>query len=125
MSRIIKTIEIEGQPAAALFDTGAINTYVRRSLLGGATLKPVRAPYRAILGGQVLEVKETALVRGAIEGYGFDTEVVPVDDLGRADGKQLDAILGALTMEKWEIKLDPKSGALDLEGLRRREFTEY
>jgi hypothetical protein len=28
-------------------------------------------------------------------------------------------------MERWEIRLDPKTGALDLEGLRRREFTEY
>ena len=38
---------------------------------------------------------------------------------------ELDAIIGALTMERWEIKLDPRSGSLDLEGLRRREFTEF
>jgi hypothetical protein len=42
-----------------------------------------------------------------------------------ADGHELDAIIGALTMERWEIKLDRKSGSLDLEGLRRREFTEF
>ena len=28
MSRVIKTIEIEGQPVKALFDTGAFHTYV-------------------------------------------------------------------------------------------------
>jgi hypothetical protein len=28
-------------------------------------------------------------------------------------------------MEKWEIRLDPKKQELDLEGLRRREFTEF
>jgi len=30
------------------------------------------------------------------------------------DGYELDAIIGALTMEEWEIKLDPKSQTLDL-----------
>ena len=54
MARIIKAIEIQGQPANVLFDGGAVNT-----------------------------------------------------------------------MERWEIKLDPKAGGLDLEGLRRREFTEF
>ena len=33
MARIIKTIEIQGQPANALFDTGAVNTYVVSSLV--------------------------------------------------------------------------------------------
>jgi hypothetical protein len=28
-------------------------------------------------------------------------------------------------MEQWEIKLDLRTGTLDLDGLRRREFTEY
>jgi hypothetical protein len=28
-------------------------------------------------------------------------------------------------MEQWEIRLDPRTGELDLEGLRRREFTEF
>ena len=29
MSRLIQTIEIEGQPAVAVFDSGTVNTYVR------------------------------------------------------------------------------------------------
>ena len=40
-------------------------------------------------------------------------------------GHEVDAIIGATAMEKWEILLNPKTGELDLEGLRRREFTEY
>ncbi len=55
----------------------------------------------------------------------FFTDAVPIDKLGRAHGHQLDALIGSLTMERWEIKLDPKAGVLDLEGLRRREFTEF
>ena len=29
------------------------------------------------------------------------------------------------TMEVWEITVNPKAGTLGLEGLKRREFTEY
>jgi len=43
----------------------------------------------------------------------------------RADGHELDALIGTLIMEQWEIKLDPRNGTLDLEGLRHREFTEF
>jgi len=50
---------------------------------------------------------------------------IEIDEIGRADGHELDAIIGALTMEKWEIKIDPAKHELDLEGLRRREFTGF
>ena len=65
------------------------------------------------------------LIQGKIEGLDFFGDAVPVNQLGHADGYELDVIFGALTMERWEIRLDPKSGTLDLEGLRRRELTEF
>ena len=127
MSRAIKTIEIEGQPAKALFDTGAFHTYVLRSYVEGIPnrLVPVTAPYEVSLGGETFEVREQALINGKIEGLGFDTIVVPVEALGKANGHDLDAIIGAITMEAWEITVNPKDGSLGLEGLKRREFTEY
>jgi hypothetical protein len=127
MSRVIKTIEIEGQPAKALFDTGAFHTYVLRSYVEDIPnrLVPVTAPYEVSLGGETFEVREQALINGTIEGLGFDTIVVPVESLGKADGHDLDAIIGAITMEAWEITIDPKNDSLGLEGLKRREFTEY
>jgi len=125
MSRIIKEIEIEGQSAVALFDTGAMYTYVRESLLAQAPRRAVARPVRVALGGQTVDIRELCLVNGKIEGLDFFTDAVPVSDLGRADGHSLDAIVGARTLEQWEIKLDPKVGTLDVEGLRRREFTEY
>ena len=64
-------------------------------------------------------------VRGAIKGLAFLTDAVVVDDVGRADGHVLDAIVGARSMEQWEITVDPRTGTIDLEGLRRREFTEF
>ena len=124
MARIIKTIEIEGQPAVALFDTGAVYTYVRAPLVRGAPGRPVTRPARVALGGKDIEIRELRLIEGKIEGLDFFADAVPIDDLGHADGHELDALIGALTMERWEIRLDPKSGTLDLEGLKRREFTE-
>jgi hypothetical protein len=125
MARIIKSIEIEGRPANALFDTGAVNTYVVSSLVAGAPRQKIAKPAHVALGGQSIDIKELCLIQGKIEGLDFFADAVPVDELGKADGHNLDAIIGALTMERWEIKLDPRSGSLDLEGLRRREFTEY
>lgn len=125
MSRIIKEIEIEGRRAVALFDTGATYSYVRRELVESVATKPVAFPAHVVLGGRDIEIRALCILDGKIEGLGFFTDAVPVDELGRADGHELDAIIGATTMEHWEIRLDPKSGALDLEGLRRREFTEF
>jgi hypothetical protein len=127
MSRIIKTIEIEGQPVKALFDTGAFHSYVLRKCLSGVPdrMVPVAKPYEVALGGETIKIQERALINGKIEGLDFDTSVVPVESLGKANGHDLDAIIGAITMEAWEITVNPKDGTLGLEGLRRREFTEY
>ena len=125
MSRIIKEIEIEGKPSVALFDTGAIHTYIRRGFLSDVPKRTITKPYKVALGGKEIEVREVCVALGKIEGLEFDAEAVPVDQIGRADGHELDAIIGALTMEKWEMKIDPKTQAVDLEGLRRREFTEF
>ena len=125
MSRVIKTIEIEGRPVKALFDTGAFHSYVLRKYLEGVPMRSVTKPYEVALGGETIKIKERALINGKIEGLDFDTSVVPVESLGKANGHDLDAIIGASTMKPWEIALNPKDGTLGLEGLRRREFTEY
>ena len=125
MTRVIKTIEIEGQPVKALFDTGAFHSYVLRRFVEASPTQVVAKPYEFALGGETFEIRERALINGKIEGLDFDTSVVPVESLGKANGHDLDAIIGASTMRPWEITVNPKDGTLGLEGLRRREFTEY
>jgi hypothetical protein len=125
MSRVIKTIEIEDQPVKALFDTGAFHSYLLRRYLGNVPTRPVTKPYEVALGGETIHITERALVNGKIEGLDFDTVVVPVDSLGKANGHDLNAIIGAITIEAWEITVNPKDGTLGLEALKRREFTEY
>jgi hypothetical protein len=125
MGRVIKTIEIEGQPVKALFDTGAFHSYVLRRYLGSVPMRAVGKPYEVALGGETIEIRERALVNGKIEGLDFDTSVVPVESLRRANGHDLGAIIGASTMQPWEITVNSNDGTLGLEGLRRRKFTEY
>jgi hypothetical protein len=123
--RITKEIEIEGKRAFALFDTGALHTYIREEFLIGVPKRIIPVPYKVGLGGKEIEIRESCVAIGKIEGLVFDTEAIPIDELGKVDGHRLDVIIGALTMEKWEIKLDPRTGELGLDGLRRREFREY
>lgn len=125
MARIIKEIEIEGRSVIALFDTGSIHTYVRAEFLLNVPKRIITRPYRVALGGKEIEVRELCVALRKIDGLEFDAEAVPIDEIGRADGHELDVIIGVLTMAKWEIKIDPKNQELDLEGLRRREFTEF
>jgi hypothetical protein len=125
MGRIIKEIEIEGRPAMALFDTGAVHTCIRTRFLLNVPKRTILKRYKVALGGKEIEVREVCVALGRIEGLEFDAEAVPTDQIGRADGHELDAIIGALTMEKWEMRIDPKKQEVDLEGLRRREFTEF
>lgn len=125
MARVMKTIEIEGQEAVALFDTGAIYTYVRSPLVRETPRRAMIPPARVALGGRDIEIRELCFVQGKIEGLDFLSDAVPVEEIGVADGHELDVIIGARTMEQWEIRIDLKTGELDLEGLRRREFTEF
>src|SRR5437870_1789130 len=125
VGRIVKEIEIHGQPAMALFDSGAVYTSVRSSLLEGVPRHKLTRPARATLGGQVIDIRERCLISGKIEGLEFDTDAVPVTAIGVVEGYNLDAIIGILTMERYEIKLDLKAGMLDLEGLKRNELTEF
>lgn len=123
--RIAKEIEVEGKKARALFDTGSMHTYVSRWLLEGVPIRTLIHPYSVALGGRVIEVKEHCSIEGTTEGLGFHTEVIPIDEVGKVDGKTIDVLIGALTMEEWEIIPNPKDATLDLSGLRRRAFTEF
>jgi hypothetical protein len=125
MSRIVKQIEIEGKPAVALFDNGALHTYILKNFIKKAPKLSIKKTYKVALGGRKITVKEFRLFQGKIEGLDFASKAIPISKIGKVNGYELDVIIGALTMEEWEIKLDLKTGKLDLEGLRRREFTEF
>jgi len=48
-----------------------------------------------------------------------------VDEIGQMEHGPVDVLIGALCMEEWVMKLDPRAGEIALSGFRRREFTEF
>ena len=123
MGRIVRDIEIEGRSLKALFDTGSFNSYITAPFATDARRPSV--PITVGLGGTERYLSERCDLTATIEGLAFDMTAYVVDELGETEHGRLDAIVGALTMEAWWIKLDPKAGTLDLTQLRKREFTEY
>jgi hypothetical protein len=124
MTRTFREIEIEGKKAYVLFDTGSMRSYVRKEFASEFKRKTV--PFDVGLGGRTYRIDEVCLLNCAIEGLGFDIEAHPVEELGSDErGKRIDAIIGALAMEKWVLIPDPKTGKIDLTALRKREFTEF
>ncbi|MGY0287250.1 MAG: hypothetical protein ACUX7D_00570 [Candidatus Methanodesulfokora washburnensis] len=124
MARTFKEIEIEGKRAYVLFDTRSIRSYVRSELASGIRWKTT--PFRVGLGGRIYEIDEACILNCSIEGLPFDIEAHPVEELGFDErGRRIDAIIGALAMEKWALIPDPRTGGIDLTALRKREFTEY
>jgi len=110
VARIIKNIEIEDQPAVALFDTDAVYAYVRSSLVCDVPRRVVTRPARVALGGKDIEIRELCLIEDKIEGLDFFGNAVPVDDIGRADGHELDVLIGALVMQQWRSGWIPRTG---------------
>jgi hypothetical protein len=123
MSRVVTDIEIEGRPVRALFDTGSLRSYIKAEFRPPTTRRV--SPINVSLGGRVRRLDERCDLTARIDGLEFDMTAYIVEELGETEDGPLDAIVGALTMEEWYIKLDPRSGELDLSGIRRREFTEY
>ena len=123
MGRIVRDIEVAGKQLRALFDTGSLNSYITMEFAPD-TRRPA-VPITVGLGGSARRLNERCDLTATVEGLAFDMTAYVVDRLGDTEHGRLDAIVGALTMEQWWIKLDPQAGTLDLTQLRRREFTEY
>ena len=123
MTRIVKEIKVGGRTLRALFDSGSLRSYIKAEFRP-PTARKVK-PIRVGLGGEVRELDERCDLTATIDGLEFDMTAYVIEQLGETEHGPLDAIVGALTMEEWYIKLDPRTGELDLSGLRKREFTEY
>jgi len=123
MARIVKEIEVAGRRLKALFDTGSLHSYIKAEFPLPASRRVT--PISVGLGGTVRRLDERCDLTATIDGLEFDVTAYAVDELGETEHGDLDAIIGALTMEEWYIKLDPYTGELDLSSLREREFTEY
>ena len=109
MGLIQERTEISGEhgkiEAQALYDTGASLSFIRRDLAEQIGT-PVRLPHpmRFEMGraGDVLEVKDQIALTFAVAGITLLDSFLVADDLSEQ------AIVGARTMQKWGIQLDPE-----------------
>ena len=125
MGRIREAIEVRGRPCWTLFDTGARNTYVDRTVAALLTTSPAEAPIRTGLGGQVREAKEVAVLMAKIEGHSISTHAFVLDEMGKdEDGKPIEILFGALAMQQWGIRPIPDEERLDLSHFST-EFIEF
>ena len=46
------------------------------------------------IGGTTHEIKNACMIDAEIEGLPFDIKAYPIDDIGNADGNELDMIVG-------------------------------
>ena len=123
MARIVKEMEAQGKPLKALFDSGSLRSYIRAEFRPPSSRKV--SPITIGLGGVIRRLDERCDLTVRIDGLEFDMTAYIVEELGETEHGRLDAIVGALTMEEWYIKLDPQKAEVDLSALRKREFTEY
>jgi len=108
-TRTFKDIEIEGKKVYITnYESGIFLRSNREAFFGKAFFRKI------------------CLQIYTMDGLEFDREAHPVEEIGVDErGKRIEAIIGALGMENWELISDPKAGSIDLTVLRKREFIEF
>ena len=124
MGRIISKVKIDKSEVWALFDTGSQRSYIVKGLAKGFPKMRVKRSYTVGLGGRIFIINEESIAEVEIDGYSMTFKASIIDEPFVIEGKTVGVIIGATAMEEWEITIDVKNRRLNLEGLKRREFTE-
>jgi hypothetical protein len=125
MGRIYETIVSNNKSLHTLFDTGAVHNYVTRKAARGLSITRLPESFIVGLGGQKRSVHEACFIYGELQGRRLFCWALVVEDLGVDEqDKEIDMLFGAIEMQRWNIKIDPKEERLDLSGFRE-EFIEY
>ena len=125
MGRIREHIRVNGRKCWTLFDSGAQNTYVVPAVATLLVTKKLTKPFRAALGGGIKKAATLAIWDAQVEGHKVATHAIVVDEIGTdKDGKPIEVLFGALTMQQWGNRLVPKEERLDLTHYPK-EFVEF
>src|SRR5438128_231969 len=125
MGRIREHIRVNGRKCWTLFDSGAQNTYVVPAVATLLVTKKLTKPFRAALGGGIKKAATLAILDAQVEGHKVATHAIVVDEIGTdKDGKPIEVLFGALTMQQWGNRLVPKEERLDLTHYPK-EFVEF
>ena len=125
MGRIRQLIKVDGQECWTLFDTGARHTYVIPSVAQVLSTSAMARAFRTALGGEVKETNTSAILEAEIEGRPISTHALVIDKIGKdEDGKPIEILFGALSMQQWGIRPIPGEERLDLSRYPE-EFLEF
>ena len=125
MGRIRTGIQINGRDCWTLFDSGARNNYIVPIAVSGNDLKDLPVRRTTGLGGKEHQVDQSCHVFAKVEGHWVELHAGVVDEIGRdEDGKPIEVLFGALSMQEWGIRLDVPNERLDL-SLYSTNFVEF
>lgn len=124
MGRIYDTIT-NHRSLHTLFDTGAVHNCVTKKAAGGLSISRLPEPFRVGIGGERRNISEACLIYGELQGRKLFCSALVVEELGLDEqDKEIDMLFGAIEMQRWNIRIDPREERLDLSGFRE-EFIEY
>ena len=107
MGRVRTFSKLNGKKLWTLFDSGSRNTYIAKAAAKGLRRERLSVPRKAILGGKSHPIKEVCHLDVQIEGHSVDTLARVIDDIGQdEEGKPIEILFGALSMQEWGIHLD-------------------
>ena len=125
MGRIRKNIEINGKNFWTLFDTGSRNTYITKDVAQLLSTFDLPVVNHVSLGGMVHNIKQVCMLFCKIDGYNIMDEARVLEKIGKDDdGKEIDVLLGALTMQQWGIIAVPEKEDIDMSNYPK-EFIEF
>lgn len=125
MGRVYDNIISNNKSLYTLFDTGAMHNYITKRAAEGLVIGSIPEPFKIGLGGEAKTIYEACLIAGRLQGNSFYFSANIAENIGKDErGQEIDAILGAIEMQRWNIRIDPEEEKLDLSGFRK-EFIEY
>ena len=115
MGRIRVELEVNGRKRWTLFDSGARYSYIVRDAAKGLGFLRLPTARTTALGGQTHKVRDVCLVPAKVDGHPIEFQAGVLKEIGRdEDGRRIEVLFGAIAMQLWNIKLDPKNERLDL-----------
>jgi len=110
MARPLVEVEIEGKKLNAVLDTGSRRSYIRKEWAKDSPKSPVE-PFTVMLGGKTFSFNEARIVAGFVKDtserkYRFTELLFELEDIGEEDGKRIDVLFGARTLEDWGTVID-------------------
>jgi hypothetical protein len=125
MGRVRTFSKVNRKKLWTLFDSGSRHTYITKAAAKGLRRERLSVPRKTLLGGKAHRIQEVCHLDADIEGHSVDTLARVINDIGQdEDGKPIDILFGALSMQEWGIHLDLPGERIDWTHYTR-EFLEF